>query len=63
MKRKAKIEIFQNEYYQWFWRLRAANGYIVADGAEAYVSPSNAKRAALKSMRLMMRAAVELVKS
>lgn len=29
----------------WRWRLRAGNGRIVADGAEAYDSKSNVKRA------------------
>jgi uncharacterized protein YegP (UPF0339 family) len=29
----------------WYWRLRARNGRIVADGAEGYASKRNAIRA------------------
>jgi hypothetical protein len=30
----------------WYWRLRAHNGKIVADGSEGYASRGNARRAA-----------------
>lgn len=30
----------------WYWRLRSANGRIVADGAEGYATKGNARRAA-----------------
>lgn len=36
----------------WFWRLKAPNGKVVADGAEAYTSESNAKRAAVRAIGL-----------
>lgn len=32
----------------WRWRMKASNGNIVADSAEAYVSERNAKRAAAR---------------
>jgi uncharacterized protein YegP (UPF0339 family) len=37
----------------WRWRLYGRNGRIVADGAEAYVSHRNAKRAAFNVIELM----------
>lgn len=36
----------------WFWRLRAGNGEIVADGAESYTRRSNAVRAAKRVLAL-----------
>jgi len=42
----ARFEIYQgNLMGDWFWRLRAANGRIIADGAEAYSTKANARRA------------------
>jgi uncharacterized protein YegP (UPF0339 family) len=31
-----KIEVYQNEKKQYFWRLVAENGKTVADGSEGY---------------------------
>lgn len=41
-----KIEIYQGVLSQWYWRYRARNGQIMADGSEGYASKSNARRAA-----------------
>lgn len=63
--RQAKVEIFGGDINAgglWYWRLRAANGKIIADGSERYASRSNAKRAALKAARLMILASIELAK-
>lgn len=64
--RQAKVEIYGGDigsaWFQWYWRLVAANGKIIADGSEGYASRSNAKRAALKAARLMILASIELAK-
>lgn len=49
-----RFEIYENgiadfdrrEYYeQWYWRLRARNGRIIADGAEGYATRAGVKKA------------------
>lgn len=35
----------------WYWRLRAANGEIIADGSEGYDSKGNAKKAVSRVKR------------
>jgi len=47
-----KLHVYQAED-GWRWRLRARNGRIVADGAEAYVSRSNAVRATVRFTSLL----------
>jgi uncharacterized protein YegP (UPF0339 family) len=56
------IEVYPGLFaFRWYWRLKAKNGEIVADGSEAYYSKSNAKRAAksvvksLKSSKLSLK--------
>ena len=34
--RRAKLEIYRDAKREWHWRLRAANGRIVADSGEGY---------------------------
>jgi len=46
-----KVGPFQRQ--QWYWRLRAANGRIVADGAEGYASKRNVLRA-IQRVRLLV---------
>lgn len=41
-----KFEIYQDAAGEYRWRLVAPNGKITADSGEAYVSLSNARRAA-----------------
>lgn len=41
-----KFEIYQDTVGDYRWRLRAANGEIVADSGEGYLTRGNAKRAA-----------------
>lgn len=41
-----KFEIYQDRALEYRWRLKAANGRIVADGGEGYSTKSNAKQAA-----------------
>jgi uncharacterized protein YegP (UPF0339 family) len=38
------FEVYQDRGGEWRWRLVAANGNIVADSAEGYVSKQGAKR-------------------
>lgn len=42
-----KFQIYEEEFFkgQWRWRLRAANGRIIADSGEAYSSRSGCRRA------------------
>ena len=55
MKKQPKMEIFQEEIWTdkgWViggdfrWRLKAANGRIIADSGESYVKRAEARRAA-----------------
>ena len=39
------FEIYRDTAHDWRWRLRAANGRIVADSAEGYASKRNVNRA------------------
>lgn len=43
--KRAHFEIYPDTAGDWRWRLRAANGRIVADSAEGYASKRNARRA------------------
>lgn len=38
---------------EWRWRLKAANGKIIADSAEGYASQSNAQRAWRRVIRAL----------
>lgn len=42
---RARFEIFEGRGGQFYWRFRARNGAIVADGAEGYTTRYGAKRA------------------
>ena len=42
---KAGDQYYTTGKWSWYWRLRAGNGRIVADGAEAYDSKANVTRA------------------
>ena len=46
-----RFEVHRGMDGQWYIRLRARNGKIVADGGEGYASKSNAKRAAQRLVR------------
>lgn len=45
-KPRKQIEVYPGARGGFFWRARDKNGHIVADGAEAYSTRSNARRAA-----------------
>jgi hypothetical protein len=68
--RAPKVEIFKgytttvqiwDETPLWYWRLRAANGRIIADGSEGYASKSNAKRAVRRTLRLLYHCQVFMI--
>lgn len=42
------VEVYRDKADEYRWRLRSRNGYITADSAEGYSTPSNARRAARK---------------
>ena len=50
-----KIKVFYGfaDKGLWYWHCVAANGRIVCDGSEGYVSKSNAVRAAKRAAALM----------
>ena len=43
--RHTRFEVYRDKSGDWRWRLRAANGRIVADSAEGYASRRNLYRA------------------
>jgi uncharacterized protein YegP (UPF0339 family) len=43
--RTAKLEIYRDAKREWRWRLRAANGRIVADSGEGYRRRASVYRA------------------
>jgi uncharacterized protein YegP (UPF0339 family) len=47
----------------WFWRLKAKNGKIVADGAEDYSNRGNVQRACKKVAALFKPGAVTIVEA
>jgi uncharacterized protein YegP (UPF0339 family) len=58
--RAPKVEIFSSVPHLqwdhpglWYWRLRAANGKIIADGSQGYASKSNVQRAVFALMETM----------
>lgn len=61
MKIKAKFTVFQEGALSalpgrkrgWRWRLTAANGNIIADGAESYIEQNKATRAVKGLLRTM----------
>jgi uncharacterized protein YegP (UPF0339 family) len=44
--RRARFEVYEGHHGDWYWRLRASNGKIIADSAEGY----RRKRAAIKAV-------------
>jgi len=53
MQQQARFQVYGNRHGQWFWRLKAANGKTIADGAEAYASASNARRAVRRTSEIV----------
>lgn len=50
------FEIYRGKFQfdtQWYWRYRAKNGKIIADGAEGYSSKSGAARAVKTLLRYL----------
>ena len=45
MSKQPKFDIYRDQHHDWRWRLVAANGRIIADSAEGYVSKAGARRA------------------
>jgi len=59
--KKPKIEVFEGTAPgRWYWRLRARNGKIKADGSEDYTRRRDALRAAKRAQVLMAEAEVSL---
>lgn len=46
-----KFEVYQGKKGLFYWRLKAKNGRIIADGAEGYANRQNARRAVLQLKR------------
>lgn len=57
MIKQPKFDIYQDTAGEWRWRLKAANGRIIADGAEGYSSKAGARRAVDTVVDTMLRVA------
>ena len=51
--RTAKLEIYRDANREWRWRLRAANGRIVADSGEGYRCRASVRRAASRVQTML----------
>lgn len=47
-----KAEIFQGANLQWYWRVKAKNGQIIATGGEGYTRRFSAQRGFRRFMSL-----------
>lgn len=47
--RAGKFFIYQDAAGEWRWRLKSANGLILADSGEGYASRANARRALINT--------------
>lgn len=56
-----KIEIYRGKDRRWYWRLRARNGCVVADGVQGYARQGNACNAARSVKRHMYYALVVML--
>jgi uncharacterized protein YegP (UPF0339 family) len=57
-----RFEIWpSHEHYRWYWRARAANGRIMADGAESYTRKAGARKAVLRFIELLGATNFEIV--
>lgn len=62
MSREARIETFQSpRSLLWYWRMRAGNGRVIADGAEGYAKRTSAVRAAYRFVELASTATFRVV--
>jgi uncharacterized protein YegP (UPF0339 family) len=52
--RKSKVEFWKSRG-KWYWRFRAGNGKIVADGAEGYSSSRKATAGFVSMMNALIR--------
>jgi uncharacterized protein YegP (UPF0339 family) len=58
--RRARFQVYQDRAGEWRWRLRAANGQIVADSAEGYTRKHDAERAVETTLRTAGQAVIAL---
>lgn len=58
-KLQLKMEVWQGASENWYWRLRARNGKIIADGAEGYKTRAGVKRAARNFLNLILDAELQ----
>jgi uncharacterized protein YegP (UPF0339 family) len=56
MTRAPIIEVYADTAGEWRWRLRAANGELVANSGEGYTRQEDAVRAARTALELMEQA-------
>lgn len=54
-----RFEVYESRDNAWRWRLIAANGKIIADSGEGYVTEYNAVRAAKRTKELAPHAPVK----
>ena len=53
MTRHARLELYRGAGRLWYWHLRAANGRIIADGAEGYTRRRSCWRAVLTILKAL----------
>lgn len=61
--RKVTLQVFRGARPRrlWYWRLRAGNGRVIADGAEGYSRKDAAVRAAWTTVHAIRRAVVTVI--
>ena len=48
-----RTEFYKGADGKWYWRVKARNGEVIADGSEGYASLGNVKRAYARLFALM----------
>lgn len=56
-----KFEIYEGRNKKWYWRLKADNGKIIADGGQGYSTSQNARRAVLKLKTMLVKTNVAII--
>jgi uncharacterized protein YegP (UPF0339 family) len=57
---RAHFQVYQDRAGEWRWRLRSANGQIVADSAEGYTRRRDVERAIETTLRTAGQAVIAL---
>jgi uncharacterized protein YegP (UPF0339 family) len=58
--RAPRVEVYRGKDKKWYWRMRAGNGKIVADGSQGYASKAGGEKAAKKLMEDIQLASADI---